>query len=355
MAQIYADSVSGDDTTGTGALGNPYQTLPQCVSVATTSDAICLIDTGTPYDVTSQQTIGSGTHIIGVDAAGVPGAGYPEIRATASITGAMLTLGQNASLSFLKLNGNSNAQFATDFFFQAYALEVYGFIGSGSVQAVMRPWYADLCYVHDCGGVDVLTYGIQCLHGGNRVVVENCGRGVWSNRGTMSNSFVIDARGPGFSGANGYGDASFYNCVAVGCGSTAFQSTGNALFSGCIAKDNHSGFSLSRGLVVDCIAHGNTSYNFNSPLTAGTGMSSNLAWRNLSTADPQLENIASSPYDIRVDPLSPAVGNTAIPSWMPLVNPTGADGLDSGAPGLSLSAVGGGGVSAIRLRPMVWM
>ncbi len=53
MANIYCDSVSGNDTTGAGTSGNPYKTLAKGISVATTNDTILLVPKSTDYVLTT--------------------------------------------------------------------------------------------------------------------------------------------------------------------------------------------------------------------------------------------------------------------------------------------------------------
>jgi hypothetical protein len=45
MANIYIDNTNGDDTTGDGSSGNPYQTLSKAFSVLTSNDAIYVANT----------------------------------------------------------------------------------------------------------------------------------------------------------------------------------------------------------------------------------------------------------------------------------------------------------------------
>ena len=59
---IYVDSVAGNDTTGTGAVGAPYKTLNKGLTVATTNDTILLVPQATDYVMTAN-TIPAGLTI----------------------------------------------------------------------------------------------------------------------------------------------------------------------------------------------------------------------------------------------------------------------------------------------------
>lgn len=62
MSNIYTDSVLGNDTTGTGAIGAPYKTLDKSLTVATTNDTILLVPQSTDY-VMTPKTIPAGLTI----------------------------------------------------------------------------------------------------------------------------------------------------------------------------------------------------------------------------------------------------------------------------------------------------
>ena len=62
MSNIYTDSVLGNDTTGTGAIGAPYKTLDKSLNVATTNDTILLVPQSTDYIMTAK-TIPAGLTI----------------------------------------------------------------------------------------------------------------------------------------------------------------------------------------------------------------------------------------------------------------------------------------------------
>lgn len=53
MADIYCDSVAGNDTTGDGSSGNPYETLNKGITEASASDTVYLVPQATVYDFVS--------------------------------------------------------------------------------------------------------------------------------------------------------------------------------------------------------------------------------------------------------------------------------------------------------------
>jgi hypothetical protein len=344
VARYYVKTSGSNASAGTDP-STAWETVAYAAGVATGADSIVIIDEGSVYPLPSLTSFTSGVEIYGADATGVPHSGLPTIQSSTSGV-IMAVWGTLTILGSLILDGNSVCDGAGTTGW-AYNVEVKNFTPTSSGSQVFYVGYhADSIYVHDCTG---FGYGIRVLQGGANIVVANCPRGVWNNRGTVMNSFVHNVTGSGFSGENGYGDASFYSCVASECGGTGFRSSSSTsigMMNQCIAIECNVGFDVDGpGTIVGCIAHGNTSANFASPITGTSGESGGLHWRDLSTDDPLFGDHTASPYDLRVATGSPAFGLRTNPATSVL--PFGTIPLNAGYASL-YPETGGGGGGAIR-------
>lgn len=123
MADIYCDSVAGDDSTGDGSVGNPYETLNKGITEASDTDTIYLVPQTTAYDIVTDTlpsggiTIKSTTDIsqFGTNAILDGGGGTP-----------MWTAGTSVVLENLVIQ-NTNASSGASF------IKFYNAVGSHSI------------------------------------------------------------------------------------------------------------------------------------------------------------------------------------------------------------------------------
>lgn len=161
----YIDPVAGDDTTGDGSSGNPWQTLLYAIDTGTTrdatnGDAYNLADTGPDVlgtAINATTAYGSGTSAVPFIIRGWDrgNGGIGEISGGGSV--AIFSALVGADLSNLKLHNCGSAAIITGSDFNLYNVEVTNTSGNGIVFSGGNLGSVVRCNVHNIGGVGITT------------------------------------------------------------------------------------------------------------------------------------------------------------------------------------------------------
>jgi hypothetical protein len=274
MANIYVDQ-SGNDTTGTGAIGAPYATPGKAAGVAAANDVIYLKYNASPYLVTTATANVAGgtvnlsvgndagvTRLIGYDTNAIidnTDANRPTIKANVgSISVVKLSNfqtecrnvivdcnSQAATIGFDNTGGTYGSRFAN--------CKAIGFTSAGFSLAANNTFAAVECEA--TGGTSAATAAYNVNGAG--VLLHGC-----TARGNAC---------PGFLCYQQHG-VIFAHCLADS--NTGASSDGFRIVSGtsscihCTARNNgRSGFFaptyMRSGVFLSCVSYGNAAYGFN--------------------------------------------------------------------------------------------
>lgn len=245
MATYYVNAATGDDATGDGSVGNPWQTLGHAETESFSSGDI--------IDFTGAESIDDPLDF-GVDRIHLRGAGRGSASITCSGSWSGSYIFNDGAARILKVSGvdiDANGESIQVANFSATKINEYiqcgitGFAGSSTVLT------AD--HVRECEVYSNTSTGIA-------VLMDN---------GTIVNSWVHDNSGPGIRlETNATADTTVSSDNA-GDGFELFQSELNTCRA-CVAYNNSaSGFDVEggnnttrTGNFVDCIAESNGAYGF---------------------------------------------------------------------------------------------
>lgn len=172
----YVDSANGDDGTGTGDVGNPWQTIGQAVSNLIDNDRIVLeYANGTAYALTAAQNLTYANIVVtGRDSAGV-------ICADSIGT---FNRAEKANVTFTDIDGFVG-QLAANYYFHGLELGGAGATGAGRSLDLIQMWTGSTVLVEVCDIHDTRS-GIELQSGTVRETrLANCAYGIGIDTGDV--------------------------------------------------------------------------------------------------------------------------------------------------------------------------
>lgn len=361
MAEWYVDYSSGDDTTGTGAIGAPYKTVAKALTVWAPSDRINLKNNAAHVITTALQPTGAMGGSTGVLASVIQGytstagdGGVAEITcATNSVSIFNFLAGTTAT--FLKLGDLKLSHTAA-----TRGKGITGATGAGSTQGNLlidnveiagcsnghdsasriglSGWIRKL-YIHDCTTSAIINFG-GAVHMIDCRIDNNAGSGI---------IFLTNAN-PAKS--NIFTRCQFTRNSGDGLKSDFQNRTGQEIhFYGCTFADNTgdgwdgnlSGTGSMSAVIADCVFWGNGGYNI-----VGGALNQEPDILNCAFGGATLGNVSGSGWTTGKNPQtlasSPFVGSgDYTPANTSEGNKLKGTGIQGGYIGAICPAFGGGG------------